>query len=101
MRLNVPCVAVALAATLMISRGASAQDGQPPPGVRLGLSYAVGTKPGILVLPLEGDSDDSVRTIIQRDLDYGDRVAVVALDAASARGMLPAPGKQFNFPMFA
>lgn len=90
----------ALALTLTLVASAPA-FGQQTPGVRLGLNYALGTKPGVLVLPMEGDDADSVRTIIQRDLDADDRVTVVALDAASARGMMPKTGNKFNFPIFA
>lgn len=48
------------------------------PGVRLGLIYGEGGKrPGIYVLPVAGASGDSVRTLVMRDLDFGDRVTVV------------------------
>ena len=53
-------------------------------GVRIGLTYDPGTKPGVIVLPSRGTGADSIRAIVQRDLDYGDRVSVIALDAASA-----------------
>ena len=49
-------------------------------GVRIGLTYAPGTKPGVLVLPAVGVWGDTIRRIIQRDLDYGDRVTVVGSD---------------------
>jgi hypothetical protein len=46
-----------------------AQD-TTPPGVRLGLNYAAGTKPGVIVLPVQDIyDDDSLRTIVERDLD--------------------------------
>jgi TolB protein len=48
-------------------------------GVRVTLRYASGTKPGVLVLPILGVGGDSARTIIQRDLDYGDRVQIIGL----------------------
>jgi TolB protein len=61
------------------------------PGVRLGLIYGEGGKrPGIYVLPIAGAAGDSVRTILMRDLDFGDRVTVLpettALPAPSAAG---------------
>jgi TolB protein len=47
-------------------------------GVRLGLIYGEGGKrPGIYVLPVPGTVGDSLRTIVMRDLDFGDRVAVL------------------------
>lgn len=57
------------------------------PGVRLGLIYGEGgTRPGIFVLPVAGAAGDSLRTIVMRDLDYGDRVTVLPRNTA-----LPAP----------
>ena len=48
------------------------------PGVRLGLIYGEGGKrPGIYVLPVAGAPGDSLRTIVTRDLDFGDRVTVL------------------------
>lgn len=56
--------------------GASVVTAQP--GVRLGLIYGEGGKrPGILVLPVAGPLGDSLRTIVMRDLDFGDRVTVL------------------------
>ena len=77
-----------------------AQDTTTTPGVRLGLNYAAGTKPGVIVLPARDDyDDDSLRTIVQRDLDYGDRMNVIALDAETLRGLVPPPGGKINFPL--
>ena len=48
------------------------------PGVRLGLIYGEGGKrPGIYVMPVAGPVGDSLRTIVMRDLDFGDRVIVL------------------------
>jgi TolB protein len=56
-------------------------------GVRLGLIYGEGGKrPGIYVLPVAGPAGDSVRMIMMRDLDFGDRVTVVSRETA-----MPAP----------
>ena len=54
-------------------------------GVRVGITYTAGTRPRLVVLP--GPGLDSVRAIIQRDLDFSDRFEVLPLgrtDAASA-----------------
>ena len=53
-------------------------------GVRIGLTYDPGTKPGVVVLPSRGAGADSIRAIVQRDLDFGDRINVIALDAGAA-----------------
>lgn len=68
-------------------------------GVRIGLSYDPSGKPGVVVLPVGGIGGDSVAAIVARDLDYGDRVNVIVLDAASAgaaaRASIP------NWPLLA
>src|SRR4051794_8606787 len=79
---------------------ARAQDSTAVPGVRLGLSYGAGTKPGVIVLPVSDDSgDDSLRVIVQRDLDYSDRMNVIALDESTVNGLVPAAGEKINFAL--
>jgi TolB protein len=74
-------------------------------GVRIGLQYDPSTKPGILVLPVSGSYGDSVRAILERDLDYSDRFSVIALsnsDAMQLRGQTPGGGAgTLNYPLFA
>jgi TolB protein len=69
-------------ACLSVVIGATAAHAQE--GVRLGLTY--GQRPGIYVLPVAGAAGDSVRTILMRDLDFGDRVTVLPRNTA-----LPSP----------
>jgi TolB protein len=77
-----------------------AQDTTVAPGVRLGLNYDPGTKPGVIVLPVQDEyGDDSLRTIVQRDLDYSDRMNVIALDAETLSGLVPAAGQKINFAL--
>ena len=95
-------VAFAAAAAVGIGTRACAQEPPaPPPGVRLGLSYPRGTTPKVIVMPVDSTPGDSVRTIIQRDLDYGDRVQPLILDNSTLLGMTPAPGQSYNFSLFA
>ncbi|MEO8335684.1 MAG: hypothetical protein ABI664_11970, partial [bacterium] len=70
-----------LAALLLLSAPLAAQD--TTRGVRIGLTYDRGSKPGIVVLPGRGAGADSIRAIIQRDLDFGDRVTAIVLDDAT------------------
>jgi TolB protein len=79
-----------------------AQDTTVVPGVRLGLNYEAGTKPGVIILPAQDVyDDDSLRVIVQRDLDYSDRMNVIALDAGTLSGLLPAAGQKINFALVA
>lgn len=48
-------------------------------GVRVGIQYTPGVRPGLVVLPARGL--DSARAIIARDLDYSDRFEVTVLPA--------------------
>lgn len=95
-----------LSVTLILCAGAwgvaQGQDTTSTPGVRLGLTYAAGTKPGVIVLPVNDDyGDDSLRVIVQRDLDYSDRFNVIALDDETLRGLTPPLGGKINFPLVA
>lgn len=82
--------ALAAGAATAVPRAAAAQQRDTTPrGVSLGLNYAAGTKPGVIVLPIAGANGDSLRAIFERDLDFGDRVAVVRVEApAPDRGRL-------------
>ncbi len=64
-------------------------------GVRIGLTYAPGTRPGVFITPVAGLNADSVGVILARDLDYGDRVTVTPADAGAA------PTGALNYPLYA
>ena len=85
-----------LALPLAVPASAGAQD-TTSRGVRIGLTYQAGVKPGVMVLPATWLNGDSVRAIIQRDLDYGDRVTVIAA-ADSLASLTRGP---INYPLFA
>jgi TolB protein len=68
---------------------------EPNPGVRIGLTYQSGTRPGLYLLPIRVRHGDSLRAILTRDLDYGDRIAVIAPDSGAP------PTGTLNYPMYA
>jgi TolB protein len=74
-------------------------------GVRIGLRYDPGTKPGIAVLPIAGVNGDSIRAILERDFDYSDALAVVTLTAADAQllasGSASGASASLNHALFA
>lgn len=83
----IACVPLQVVGALLIL--ASTLPAQDPPtgqGVRIGLTYSSGTRPGLYFLPVRGVDADSIRAIIARDLDFGDRITVIAPDS----GMPPA-----------
>lgn len=88
---------VALLATLLAAP-ALAQD--TARGVRIGLRYDPGTKPGVLVLPIAGTDGDSIRAILERDFDYSDRLAVVTLSSTSG-ALSGGGGRALNYPVYA
>jgi TolB protein len=93
---------LAAVCTIALAPTVGAQDTTTVPGVRLGLNYAAGTKPGVIVLPVNDDyGDDSLRVIVQRDLDYSDRMNVIALDAGTLSGLAPPLGEKINFALVA
>jgi TolB protein len=80
---------------------ALAQDTTFRQGVQLSLRYAPGTRPGIVVLPIAGDIGDSVRAILQRDLDYGDRVTIIPTDLPTVAAAAATDGPTINYALFA
>lgn len=92
---------VAIAAAAVSTRACGQDTVATRPGVRLGLSYPRGTTPKVLVMPVDTGSADSVRTIIQRDLDFSDRVVPLVLDDTTLMGMIPAAGQDYNYSLFA
>jgi TolB protein len=68
--------------------------------VRIGLRYDPNTKPGVLVLRIPGVTGDSLRAILQRDFDNGDRINVIAGDETGFPDA-PTAGKNSNYPLYA
>lgn len=92
---------LSLAVLLSAAFTARAQDPRPPEGVRLALTYTARTRPAVLVLPVEGAEGDSVRAILQRDLDFDDRVTLISLDGTAARALLPRGRAEIDFDRLA
>ncbi len=73
---------------VLVAGSLAAQDPVPPvdQGVRVGIEYTPGIRPRLVVFP--GPGFDSVRSILQRDLDYSDRFELIYVgyqqDGASA-----------------
>jgi TolB protein len=90
----------AFAAALAVACSAPALQAQDPAqGVRLTLEYRPGARPGVLVLPVAGAHGDSIRAIIERDLDFGNRVSIVALSAVDAASLAPRTGQPANWAL--
>ena len=102
MKLRYLSVAAAalVTAAVVSTRACGQQPTAPPPGVRLGLSYPAGTTPKVIVMPVDSTPGDSVRALIQRDLDYSDQITPLVLDDMTLMGMTPAPGQPYNFSLF-
>ena len=86
-------------AALLVAAPLAAQDTTGSRGVRIGLTYDPGSKPGVVVLPVSGVHGDSIRAIVQRDFDYGNRVNPIALDGSIAQDAARAAGP--NWPLLA
>jgi TolB protein len=91
----IPAAFAAFAALCTLRPSLAAQDTTRVEGVRIGLTYSAGTKPGVLILPVSGANADSVRAIIQRDLDFGDRVLMIPTDSGDA------PTGALNYALYA
>jgi TolB protein len=76
--------AVAVALACLAGRAGAQVDTTPRPGVSVRLNYDANTRPGVIVLPVRGANGDSIRAIVQRDLDFSDRANVITGSAADA-----------------
>ena len=103
-------VAVTLLPAYPLAR-LSAQDSSAiDRGVRIGITYRPGVRPGMVVIPERSTAMDSVRTILTRDLDYGDRFEMISLpggDSIRMRGPPAARGREsraqtasLNYPLY-
>ncbi len=75
---------IALTGTLAVvptCRLASQDTSSIDRGVRIGIIYRPGVRPGLVMLPRPGAGQglDSVRAIVARDLDYSDRFEVITM----------------------
>lgn len=77
-------------ANLAFAAAAGAQQTASP---RPKPQRAVEVPPAVVVLAVDTTAGDSIRVIIERDLDYGDRIQPVLLDSATARDVWH-PGKR-------
>ncbi len=94
--LNLLCAFASVVTACVATAGsAAAQDTSNVQGVRIGLTYTAGVRPGLYMLPMRGPDADSIRAIIARDLDFGDRVSVIAPDSGAV------PTGKLNYPLYA
>ena len=82
---------VLLALLLTVTQDTSAIDR----GVRIGIIYRPGVRPGLVMLPRKGMGLDSVRAMVTRDFDYSDRFEVITLPGGDSIRLAsaPAPGR--------
>ncbi len=73
------------AALLALAPAVRAQDTIPSGGVRVGITYTPGTRPALAVARVAGVGLDSVRAILERDLDYSDQFELLTPPAAALR----------------
>ena len=60
-------------------------------GVRIGIVYRPGVRPGVVLLPDRSAALDSARTILARDLDYSDRFEMITLPGGDSIRVAPLP----------
>jgi TolB protein len=85
-------VLVALAGLTVAALPAWTQD-PPREGVRVGITYQPGVRPGLLVLGAGHTALlDSVQAIVARDLDFSDQFELITLPGEDSVGLEPASG---------
>ena len=75
--------AAALSAAGMATT-ARAQDTIPPGGVRVGITYTPGTRPGLVVVRPGVAALDSLRAVLERDLDFSDQFELLTAPVGGA-----------------
>jgi TolB protein len=86
-------------ASLSLAPRAAAQD-TTYRGITLVGTYDPTSKFGIVVLPVAGAFGDSIRTIVQRDLDYSDRFTILELGTGDPATLRGANGSGLNYSLF-
>jgi tol-pal system beta propeller repeat protein TolB len=90
MKISTHRILLGLAASLAFAPAIGAQT-RPKP------QRPVDVPPAVVVLPVDTTAGDSIRTIIHRDLDFGDRVQPVLLDSAVAADVWHPGKRSINF----
>lgn len=93
----------ALAATMLLLAAASRVVAQDTTfrGIFIGANYdPLRDRIAVAVLPVSGAFGDSVRAIIQRDLDYSDRFAVARIDTTDPGAFRAQNGAGLNYQLF-
>ncbi len=86
------CVAAVVFLTAQPPNRLTAQDTTAiDRGVRIGIIYRPGVRPGLVMLPRVGMGLDSVRAIVARDLDYSDRFEVITLPGGDSIRLAGSP----------
>jgi TolB protein len=88
---RVAVVAFAVVAAYPLTRLAAQDSSAIDRGVRVGITYRPGVRPGMVVLPERSTTLDSVRVILTRDLDYGDRFEMITLPGGDSIRVSVAP----------
>ncbi len=88
------------AAALVVGAGIAHAQDTTSRGVRIGLTYVPGTKPGVVVLPIQGMGGDSVRAMLGRDLDFSDRVEVIGQAGTTTFDAVNSAGSTLNYGLW-
>ena len=73
------------------------QNRKPSPPGRPKPQKPLDVPPAVVVLQVDTTEGDSIRTIIQRDFDYGDRIQPLILDSTTLADIWQPGQKRINF----
>ncbi len=93
----------ACALLLVTTAGLAAAQDTTFRGIVISANYdPLRDKVGVVVLPVAGAFGDSIRAIVQRDLDFSDRFTVIPVDSSDPAALrAEGPGAGINYPLFA
>jgi TolB protein len=90
---------IAMTGTALFGSRAVAQD-TTYRGITLVGTYDPTAKYGVVILPVAGAFGDSIRTIVQRDLDFSDRFTILELGTGDPSVLRGANGSGLNYSLF-
>src|SRR6476620_1387064 len=89
-------ILAAATALFTLAPATQAQNRKPTP-TRPAPQKPVDVPPAVVVLQVDTTAGDSIRTIIQRDFDYGDRIQPLVLDSITMADVWTPGDRRINF----
>jgi tol-pal system beta propeller repeat protein TolB len=95
--MNTHCYRLLVGAAALLTLTPAMNGQNPKPPIRLKPQRPLEVPPAVVVLQIDTTAGDSTRTIIERDLDYGDRIQPLLLDSVTMADIWQPGEDRINF----